>query len=106
MLFTPMTNKQQNGITIKRGIPIPPKHQPKPPEESPSEVIRLFAKMEVGDCIDIPIPDEKSKMATRANLYPRAKRAGIGITYRFMNEKGKDFIRVWRTDKWSRTKKK
>jgi hypothetical protein len=66
-----------------------------------------FAEMKVGDSFDIPHTAKmlknasyrKSPWSIHARLYSPAKRAGIKITCRLLqDEAGNPFSRVWRTE--------
>jgi hypothetical protein len=77
-------------IEIKTGIPIPPPsaHGRRGP------ITVAMGKMQVGNCIDLP-PPENPKV--RSDMYVRAKTAGIKITMRTVHENGAAVLRIWRT---------
>lgn len=75
-------------ILIKKGVPIP----------EPTRIgcrhpiTQALAKMEPGDCIDLPYTDQKAK----SDLYAKAKTARIKVTLRVVEHNGMKIVRCWR----------
>lgn len=77
---------------IQTGIPIPQGRNGGAPQYP-------FAKMSVGDCIDVPFPKPGSGRtpdALRTELSVESKKAGVKITARKIAKGRGKFYRVWR----------
>lgn len=86
-----MNYEQENQpmtIKIRSGIPIPEQNR----EGRRGPIFLAMAKMEVDQCIDLP------EDTVRTNLYRRAQKLGIKLTYRYLTEKGEKILRVWRIE--------
>jgi hypothetical protein len=73
-------------LEIKSGIPIP-----EPRGTKRSVFSRTLAKMEIGQCIDLPHSE-----SNRVNVAKKAKQAGLKIACRSVIEDGQKILRVWR----------
>jgi hypothetical protein len=83
-------SEKQKEFTIQKGIPIPEKVGPQRAMYSPLTL--AMQKMEVGDCIDLAF-----NATHKAGVYSRAKKLGIELEIRTLDNGQAKMLRVWRT---------
>jgi len=88
--------EDSGAIVIKKGVPLPPSTRFKPGHKA-SPLSSVLRMMEIGDCFELPMPEEQSLKNLRSNLYQRAKIAGIRLAVRTVGENGNQVLGVWRT---------
>jgi len=77
-------------ITIQKGIPIP--ERTGLGLKVRSALTLVMQKMEIGDCIDVPL----SAVKQRGGLATRAKTLSIKVTMRTIDNGQTKMLRVWR----------